>query len=353
MKILTAIAYTVVSAAVIAAAVRVGMRGWETGPDTSLSDRTIGCAIELSGSSVHLPGLTVGYNYELLHRFARANRDTLSGITLSEDGASYLDSLLLGVVDIVVLPYTDSLQRDSVVFSHSIDSLTVWAVREERADGLKEVNAWIDSLMNDEGHEPLRDLFLLRYSPAKRAEWGRTLKEVSPYDDIIKAYAKEIGWDWRLLAAVIYQESKFHIEARSPRGARGLMQMMPRTAERFGVTDLVDPEESLKAGAGFLSRLRHMFEGQAIDEDELIKFTLAAFNAGEGRITDCINYANSIGADSGTWDGIVSVIPEMRDESTFQVDSVIQHGTFQGIETIAYVDQVLSLYEDFKVICPR
>lgn len=353
MKRLPLIAFIVVSAAVIAAAVRTGMLGWQEVPDTSLSDRTIGCAIEVGGSQVHLPGLTVGYNYELLQRFAESNRDTLSCITLSEDGASYLDSLLLGVVDIVVLPYTDSLQRDSIAFSHPIDSLTVWAVREERADGLKEVNAWIDSLMADKGHETVRDVFLLRYSPAKRAEWGRTSDVVSPYDGLFRTYAKELGWDWRILAAIVYQESKFHIEARSHRGARGLMQMMPRTAERFGATDLLNPEESIRAGAGFLARLQRMFIQQAADQDELLKFTLAAFNAGEGRINDCINYANSVGGDSSTWDGIVEVIPEMRDEAKFQVDSVIQHGTFQGLETIAYVGQVLSLYEDFKIICPK
>ena len=67
---------------------------------------------------------------------------------------------------------------------------------------------------------------------------------------------------------------------------------------------------------------------------------------------DCINYAKAVGADSGTWEGIVSVIPEMRDESTFRADSVLKLGPFQGNETIAYVEKVLSLYEDFKKIKP-
>ena len=67
---------------------------------------------------------------------------------------------------------------------------------------------------------------------------------------------------------------------------------------------------------------------------------------------DCIRYAESVGADSGTWDGIVSVIPEMRDETTIQVDSVIRLGTFQGTETISYVKRVFSLFEDFKTISP-
>ena len=171
-------------------------------------------------------------------------------------------------------------------------------------------------------------------------------------DSLVKAAAKRLGWDWRLLSALIYSESQFHIELRSRRGAEGLMQMLPSTAAKMGVTDLFNPEESIKAGTEYLLLLQNMFRGKAANKDELCKFTLAAYNAGEGRILDCVRYAESIGADAGTWDGIVSVIPDMRDEATFQVDSVIRLGTFQGTETIAYVKRVLSLYEDFKVISP-
>ena len=168
----------------------------------------------------------------------------------------------------------------------------------------------------------------------------------------MKAAAKRLDWDWRLLSALIYQESQFHIELRSRRGAEGLMQMLPSTAAKMGYTDLFNPEESIKAGTEYLLLLQNMFRGKAADKNELYKFTLAAYNAGEGRIMDCIRYAESVGADSGTWDGIVSVIPEMRDEATIQVDSVIRLGTFQGTETISYVKRVFSLFEDFKTISP-
>ena len=156
----------------------------------------------------------------------------------------------------------------------------------------------------------------------------------------MKAAAKRLDWDWRLLSALIYQESQFHIELRSRRGAEGLMQMLPSTAGKMGYTDLFNPEESIKAGTEYLLRLQNMFRGKAADKDELYKFTLAAYNAGEGRIMEW------------TWDGIVSVIPEMRDEATIQVDSVLRLGTFQGTETISYVKRVFSLFEDFKTISP-
>ena len=352
-KVLGYVLYALCAGAVILASVRTGVveeKPVET--DISLKNKSLRCAIQLSNPKRHLPGLTTGYNYELLQRFARDMGDTLTGIVNARDGSVWLDSLRLGLVDIVVLPFEDSLRADSIRFSRPLDSLTVWAVREDCKSGLEEIDGWLESFQESPEHEPLRDLFLLRYSPAKRAEWGRRVSAISPYDSLVRAEAAALGWDWRLLCAIIYQESQFHIELRSRRGAEGLMQMMPSTAAKMGVTDLFDPEKSLKAGVTYLRRLQSMFQSKAADDDALRKFTLAAYNAGEGRLTDVINYASSIGADSGTWEGLVEVIPQMRDESTIQVDSVIKLRTFQGVETIAYVNRVLSLYEDFKTIHP-
>ena len=310
------------------------------------------CAIQANHPMHHLPGLTVGYNYELLRRFASDMDDSLSFIANARTGSSWLDSLRAGKVDIVVIPSEDPLPADSVLFSRPVDSLTVWAVRKDFKKGLEEIDEWIGAFLSSEGHEAMRDLYLLRYNPSKRAEWGRTVEAISPYDSLVRAGAERLGWDWRLLCAVVYQESQFHIEYRSRRGAEGLMQIMPSTAAQMGVDDLFNPKENLKAGVAYLKRLQDMFRGRAADREELMNFTLAAFNAGEGRLLDCINYATSIGADPETWEGLCSVIPQMQDEATIQVDSVLKLGTFQGTETIRYVDRVLSLYEDFKRIKP-
>lgn len=348
---ITRAVFALLAAAAIWASVRAGFP--EKQPrSVSFRDIPLRCAIQLDNHQRHLPGLTVGYNYELLQRFSASMGDSLATIVNARNGSSWTDSLLMGKVDIVVLPCSEPPQSDSILFSRPVDSLTVWAVRQDCAAGLEEIDGWLGSFLESEEHEPVRDVFLLRYSPSKRAEWKRRVDHVSPYDSLMKAAAKRLGWDWRLLAALIYQESQFHIELRSRRGAEGLMQMLPSTAAKMGYTDLFNPEESIEAGTEYLLRLQNMFRGKAADKDELYKFTLAAFNAGEGRIMDCIRYAESVGADSGTWDGIVSVIPEMRDEATIQVDSVIRLGTFQGTETIYYVNRVLSLYGDFKAISP-
>lgn len=344
--------FIILAAAAVAASVHFGSRGFVKETSTSFKDRPLRCAIQLEHHERHLPGLTVGYNYELLKRFASSMGDSLVTIINPRPGSSWTDSLLLGKADIVVLPYAGAADSDSILYSRPVDSLTVWAVRTDCRAGKEEMDEWLDAFLVSEEHTDIRDGFLLRYSPSRRAEWGRKVSSISPYDSLVIASAKTLGWDWRLLSAVIYLESQFHIEYRSRRGAEGLMQMMPSTAAKMGVTDLFDPEESLKAGTEYLRYIQQMFRSRAADKDELCKFTLAAYNAGEGRMMDCINYAKAVGADAGTWEGIVSVIPEMRDESTFRADSVLKLGPFQGVETIAYVEKVLALYEDFKKIKP-
>lgn len=330
-----------------------GSKLFRTEDPGSFKGKTLRCAIQLTHPSRHLPGLTFGHNYELLQRFASSLGDTLLPVVNPLPGESWIDSLKLGRADIVILPWSDSMHVDSVRFSRPIDSLTVWAVREESRAGIEEIDSWLDSITVAEGYESRRDAFTLRYSPSRRAEWGRKVSVISPYDSLIRAGAKSIGWDWRLLCALIYQESQFHIELRSRRGAEGLMQMMPRTAAKMGVEDLLDPGKSLDAGVSYIKHIQGMFRGKAADADELLKFTLAAYNAGEGRILDCINYAASLGADATRWDAVASVIPHLKDESTIQVDSIVRLGTFQGgDETIGYVEKVLGLFEDFKAIRP-
>jgi len=177
-------------------------------------------------------------------------------------------------------------------------------------------------------------------------------KTLSPYDDIIRKYASELGWDWRMLAAVIYQESKFSINSTSHRGAKGLMQVMPQTARYYEIDDLLDPEKNIKAGTSHLKRLQRLYAKSGMESLEMVKFTLAAYNAGEGRVADCRNFAESRDVNKNVWDDIVNIIPLMREDSILEEESV-KLGKFEGYETIAYIDSVMSLYEAFCRICPQ
>jgi len=129
------------------------------------------------------------------------------------------------------------------------------------------------------------------------------------------------------------------------------MQMMPSTAGRFGVSNTLDPDMNIEAGSRYLKYLERRIGRIGDNKTERYKYTLAAYNAGEGRIQDCISYAQYRGVDVSYWDNVVKVIPEMIDSAAV-ASGHIEHGPFKGQETIRYVDSVIEIYNHFCRICP-
>ena len=303
--------------------------------------------LELAPLADTSKALVIGYHYHLLERFAAANGQRAE-IRLSGRDRSFLDSLRAGAVDIVVVPFGDSLAVDSVLVSKPVDSLSVWLMRHDDTQAMAELNDWIDAWHASDDYAATRSLFLERFNAFRSGSRA----QVSPYDSLIRAHADSLGWDWHLLAAVIYQESRFHIEARSPRGAAGLMQMMPKTAEHYGVTDPLDPEMNIAAGARSLGTLIRRYYNVGDNMTERYKYALAAYNAGIGRIDDCISLARWLGVDTGYWINIVNhVLPLMAQESVMATGAV-KLGPFRGDETVFYVDNAIAVYNRLCRICP-
>lgn len=311
----------------------------------------ITCVIDLGNEMYAGHGLEAGMSYELLSRFAEDNRCNINIITPSK-GENYIDSLKLGKVDIVVAHTHDLAKaKDSIEISRMMSSCSSWAVAKNSDEKFRDINLWLSHITGSPEYQHIVNKFSTRTNPIKKAEKGYTSKTISPYDSLFRKYAAELGWDWRMLAAVVYQESKFSINTSSHRGARGLMQVMPSTAKYYGIDNLLDPDKNLKAGTSHLKRLQRMFDKCEMDDVEKIKFTLAAYNAGEGRIADCRRFAEAKSADSNSWDEIVNLIPLMREDSIREEESV-KLGKFQGYETIAYVENIMELYNAICTICP-
>lgn len=305
------------------------------------------CAIELGDDMYGAHGLKTGFSYELLENFAKDNRCDIR-IVAAKKGENYKDSLLNGAVDILITSWSDSLDLKD---ARQFDEYSAWALNSDDMNKVRTLDIWISHTKESERYKELKDTYFRSYNPHKRAEKGIKASRVSPYDELLKKHAQTLGWDWRMLAAVVYQESKFSINSVSHRGASGLMQVMPNTGRYYGVEDLVNPEQNLAAGTSHLKRLQNLYVGSGMSQEELVKFTLAAYNAGEGRIRDCRNFAASQGADRNSWETIVSLIPQMREDSILENEAV-KLGKFQGYETIAYVDNIMSLYNSICAIHP-
>lgn len=308
------------------------------------------CALALRGWTSPTMTYSAGFNYELLENLGEGT-PCIPDIFLTRHDYP-LDSLMADSVDMVILPFRDSIVIPETFFSTPVlpDS-TVWIIRDTRDGLIRTVNVWLGQFQGTKAYTSACQRFKPSYEPYKRVEAGRVGTPLSPYDDLLRKYASTIGWDWRMLTALVWNESKFHIELRSPRGAEGLMQMMPHTARKHHTDDMLDPEENLRAACEYLKRLQNMFDDDAADPQELMRFTLAAYNAGEGRLKDILNYAAYAGKPHTRWSELLEVIPDMRDESILQVDTV-KLGIFQGFETIRYIEDIESLYEAFCTLAP-
>lgn len=322
------------------------------GSSDMLAGKDIVCAIDLGDDMLGSHGLETGFNYELVRRYAEDNGCSVQIIAAdSRSGAEYIDSLRSGEADIVITHIDNAEIPEDVHVSRTVNDCSVW-MTASKDQTILEINKWLRYYSSTEDYAKLRKRFFTATNPIKRAAKGIIAENISPYDNLIKEHASTLGWDWRMLAAVIYQESKFSINSRSHRGATGLMQVMPHNGSRYGVEDLTNPENNLLVGTSHLSRLQNMFKDKDFSHEELIKFTLAAYNAGEGRISDCRSLASAQGLDNTKWENIVKVIPLMRDDSILEDESV-KHGKFQGHETIAYVENVMEIYKAICSICPE
>ena len=171
---------------------------------------------------------------------------------------------------------------------------------------------------------------------------------ISPYDQYFKKYAKLIDWDWHLLASVAYHESHFDSQEVSWAGAAGIMQLMPRTAENFGLDKdtKFDAERNIEAGVQYIKSLNLVFR-KVENSEERVKFILAAYNSGPAHILDAMALAAKYGKNPQVWFGNVEYFLLRKSEPQFYNDPVAKYGYFRGKETVKYVQNTLETYKKY------
>lgn len=225
-----------------------------------------------------------------------------------------------------------------------------WAVRKNSPELRDEVSKWVAEARGSERYNVIYN----KYFKSRRANTARVKSEffskaggkISPYDEIIKQYADSIGWDWRLLAAQIYQESRFKPSTRSWAGAVGLMQVLPTTAEEMGYCSIEKPELNIQAGVAYIKYLSKFWED--IPEDERIKFVLASYNAGPGHVSDARRLAMKYGKDPNVWDDNVEEYILKKSTPEFYNDDVVRYGYCRGEEPYAYVVEITARFNYYS-----
>lgn len=173
---------------------------------------------------------------------------------------------------------------------------------------------------------------------------------ISPYDNLFKHYAKEIGIDWRLLAAQGYHESHFDSTRVSWAGARGIMQIMPRTARAYNLSAnrISNPEANISTATKIIRDLDKSLSRKVSDREERRKFVIAAYNSGIAHVLDAIALAEKYGKNPQIWDGNVETVLLMKANPEYYSDPVCRAGYFRGRQTVAYVRNVMAFYDQAK-----
>jgi len=228
-----------------------------------------------------------------------------------------------------------------------------WAVRKNSPELLEATNVWLTRIKRKGTfriiyekyfNSPRTSFIRMNSNFSSLSEEGK----LSRYDDQIKEGAKDLGWDWRLLAAMIYQESHFNPHVESWAGAVGLMQLMPGTLAQYHVRDPYNPEQSLQGGVRFLKYLDRLWGKTVKDSTERVKFVLASYNVGLSHVVDARNLTRKYGKNPVVWDGNVEFYLVKKSISKYYRDPVTVAGYCRCTGPVAYVKEVLDRYEEYK-----
>jgi membrane-bound lytic murein transglycosylase MltF len=181
---------------------------------------------------------------------------------------------------------------------------------------------------------------------------------IREYGPAIKRYAGRYDLDWRLVLAIMKQESRYSVNALSHKGAAGLMQLMPVTGEemarKLDLEDLSHPEQNIQAGVYYFRRLYNRFGGS--EDVDRLKLTLAAYNAGPSRVFDAQELAFYLHNGHGNWQAVKDALPLLSKQdsllhrSIWGQDRPRRAGWFGNSgETLRYVDSVMNNYDTFRL----
>ena len=221
-----------------------------------------------------------------------------------------------------------------------------WVLRPDQPQLLAALNQFIKERYRGYEYNVLRNKYFRNERRMRRQREHRVEGEtLSPYDGLIRAAAEEHGFDWRLLVSQMYQESGFDPTQVSFAGARGLMQVLPRTAQEVGVAPerLAEPAAGVTAGVRYLAWTRDRFA--SLPRGERHWFALAAYNAGVGHVRDARRLAAEQGLDAGRWFDNVENAMLLLSEDRYAGQAV--HGYVRGSEPVRYVSEIRHRYRAY------
>lgn len=224
--------------------------------------------------------------------------------------------------------------------------------------GLKDdFGTWLAEYRTSEEYDMLDYRYFDRPAMAARGgaggNSGAAANGISQFDDVIRLVAQREGQDWRLLSAIAYHESRFKPHVESPKGAKGIMQIMPVVARHFGVEQdkIADTETNVMLAAKLLKNIEGSIKlpGSVAYHDRM-SIVLACYNAGVGHIADARRLAKKYGYNPNSWTGVAHCL-QLKSQPEYYSDEVVRNGIFRGSkQTLAFVNNVMGQYDSYCLV---
>jgi membrane-bound lytic murein transglycosylase MltF len=255
---------------------------------------------------------------------------------------------------------TEMLKKFDVF--HQTDSLAmihqewIWAVNTESDDLELFVIQWAKKFMKSKSYKVLREKYVHKTELDKHRKKYRKLRSVgklTEFKELIIRESNGSGIDWRLVASIIHQESKFNPDAISPGGAMGLMQLVRATVKLYKVNNPYDAQENVRAGIKLLMHLDNQFGDKIEDYDERMWFVVASYNAGSGHIEDARQLAKKYGKDPAIWADNVESFLKMKENPEYYKDKVVRWGYCRGVHTVNFTNEVMERFFQYKATFPE
>ena len=312
--------------------------------------------LTLSGPATYYDyhGRGMGLHFLLCEHFSQKLGVGLR-VELCQDTLEMVNKLRNGAADVIAFPLPDTLlTADTLVACGyrmvSDGKAEAWAVAERNKELAQKLNEWFsDSLVAAVMHEEQQ---LLTAPKVHRRVFSPFLNRsggvISQYDGLFKKYAPRARWDWRLMAAQCYQESCFDPNARSWAGARGLMQIMPKTAVHLGLSEeeICQPEPNIRGAAQLIGELSAAFADiPSASERQL--FVLASYNGGSGHVRDAMALCKKQGGNPHSWAEVSRALLLLREPEYYR-DPVVKYGYIKSTETVDYVERIMQRYAQYR-----
>lgn len=222
-----------------------------------------------------------------------------------------------------------------------------WGVHPKARELAAEINRFFQKIQSNGRFAEIHQRY---YGDVSRFDYvdlrtfhRRITSRLPKFEISIREAAEAHGFDWRLIAAQVYQESHLRVWARSHAGAYGLMQLTRSTARSLGVTDIYDPEQNIPAGVRHLKNLYAHYD--KVKGEDRLWIALAAYNIGMGHIQDARDLTRDRGEDPNSWAALKQTLPLLSQKAFYRNS---RYGFCRGDEPVAYVRQIQLYYDILK-----